>query len=89
MATPVIIVIFSLLVSCATSVNNIHETVSPNETIDDLSSDDFTFTKSSLALGDIFDYQKYDLSAVLPQSKTLDGFGHVDVEDINDAVIYY
>ena len=88
-AVPLIIVIFLLLVSCDTSVNNTYKTVSPNKAIDDLQSDGFTFTKSSLTLGDIFDYQKYDLSSVLPQSKTLDGFGYVDVEDINAAVIYY
>ena len=87
MAVPAIIVLFSLLVSCTTSVNNIHETVSPNEIIDDLSPDGFTFTKSSLALEDIFDYQKYDLSSVLPQSKILGEFQYV--EDINAAVIYY
>ena len=76
-AVPLIIVVFLLLVSCDTSVNNTYRTVSPNKAIDDLQSGGFTFTKSSLTLGDIFDYQKYDLSSVLPQSKTLGKFQYV------------
>ena len=81
------VLVFSLLASCAANVHNTQDTVSPNKAIIDSPPDVFSFAKSSLDLGDIFDYNEYNLGAVLPQIKALDGFTYV--VDINSTAIYY